>query len=181
MQPLLNILIRTSNRPTLFARCLDSILDQSYKNIRIIVSTDREVKYVPQWIETVEVTPRPELDYGYDLYINDLKAKVTEGYFIVVDDDDILEPECLSKLDLSHPAILCQLKHIGNIMPTSNEVKLGRVAMPCIILHHSLKHIDIIHGDHNDYNWIKRISEEVELNFQPVVVVRSDRKSNGVC
>jgi hypothetical protein len=181
MQPLINILIRTSNRPALFARCLDSILTQSYKNIRIIVSVDQEVNYVPRWIETIEVTPRPDLEYGYDLYINDLKKCVTDGWFIVVDDDDILEPECLIKLDLSHPAILCQLNHMGNTMPTNGEVKLGRVGMPCLILHHSLKHLANIGGtDHNDYHWIKTISERVELKFVPLVVVVSDRKGNGL-
>ena len=179
-EPLINILIRTSNREQLFKRCLDSILNQSYKNIRIIVSIDNpSCNYVPQWIDTIEVEKQPG-EYAYDLYLNELKKEVDDGYFICVDDDDFLAPDCLSQLRLFRPAILCQLNHMGNILPTSAEVLPGRVGMPCLILHHSLKDIADIPGeDHNDYHWIRAVSEKVKLDFQPVVVVVSDRKGMG--
>jgi hypothetical protein len=38
--PLINILTRTSNRPNGFKRCRESIENQTYKNIRHIVSID---------------------------------------------------------------------------------------------------------------------------------------------
>lgn len=179
-QPLINILIRTSNRPQLFARCLYSILCQSYKNIRIIVSIDNpHCNYVPQWIDTIEVEKQLG-EYGYDLYCNELKREVDDGYFFYLDDDDTLAPDCLSQLRLFRPAILCQLNHMGNILPTSADVLPGRVGMPCLILHHSLKNIADIPGeDHNDYWWIKKVSDNVKLDFQPVVVVVSDRKGMG--
>lgn len=180
MQPLLNILIRTSSRPILFKRCLDSILNQSYKNIRIIVSIDNpKCNYVPQWCDIIEVAPGPG-EYFYDRYINDLKAEVNDGYFLVVDDDDVLASDCLAQLKLSRPAILVQLNHMGNIIPKAGEVQLGRVGMPCLILHHSLKNVANVQvGDHNDFNWIKAVSEQTTLHFQPVVVVVSDRKGLG--
>jgi len=40
--PLINILVRTSNRPNFFAKCYQSIREQTYKNIRLIVSYDDE-------------------------------------------------------------------------------------------------------------------------------------------
>lgn len=39
---LINILIRTSNRPNGFARIIDNIRSQTYKNYRIIVSVDND-------------------------------------------------------------------------------------------------------------------------------------------
>jgi glycosyltransferase involved in cell wall biosynthesis len=180
MQALLNILIRTHNRANLFARCLNSITTQNYPTLRVIVSTDCGDTYIPEWCDKIHVMPHPELAYGYDLYINDLKEMVTDGWMIVVDDDDVLAPGCLAALDLSHHAIIVQLNHMGNVLPESADIKPGRIGMPCIILHHSLKDIaDVPSEDHNDYWWIKRISEKVELSFQPLVVVVSDRKGNG--
>jgi glycosyltransferase involved in cell wall biosynthesis len=177
---LINILIRTSNRPTLFKRCLDSILSQSYSNVRIIVSVDQEVNYVPQWIETIEVQKHPELKYGYDLYLNDLKALVNEGWYFFLDDDDVLAPNVLSEITLDSPAILCQINHLGTVLPRSTDFGIGLVGFPCLIMHHSLKRLAMVSGgDHNDYHYIKEVQSKVELKFQPVVLVICDVKGNG--
>lgn len=179
MQPLLNILIRTCGRAELFARCLASVTSQGYPNIRVIVSIDRDIDYIPDWCEVIRVTPHPELEYGYDLYCNDLKAQVTDGHYLYVDDDDVLAPDCLSKLDLSHSAILCQLDYMGNVLPKSKDFTL--IGMPCLILHHSLKNLVDFDGlDHGDMRYIKEVASKVELDFQEVVVVKVDRKGNGL-
>jgi hypothetical protein len=72
---LINILIRTNFRPTAFARCIKSVKDQTYKNIRIIVSYDNHnaLKYIPEDIEKVKVI-RGEGKYFYDEYCNQTKG-----------------------------------------------------------------------------------------------------------
>ena len=40
--PIVNILVRTANRPRFFAKCIESILIQTYKNINIFVSIDQK-------------------------------------------------------------------------------------------------------------------------------------------
>lgn len=177
---LINILIRTSNRPILFKRCLNSVLDQGYSNIRIIISTDNDVDYIPENLEVIRVKADRSLPYFYDCYLNELKSLVTSGYFLCLDDDDVLIPGVLNKIPLDAPAIMVQLDHLGKIVPKDERILPGQIGMPCIILHHSLK--DIAHlsgGDHGDYHWIKEISEKVELKFVPLVVVRSDQKGYG--
>jgi hypothetical protein len=147
--PLINILIRTHQRPTLFQRCLASVQSQNYPNIRVIVSTDCECNYVPDWCERIKVMPHPELEYGYDLYVNDLKAQVTDGWMLILDDDEVLSPNCLSKLTLNSCAIIVQLDYMGNILPIDAQIKPGRIGMPCIILHHSLKDLIDMKGEGN--------------------------------
>lgn len=177
---LINILIRTSNRQDLFRRCLNSVLNNGYPNIRIIISIDRDVDYIPENLEVIRVQADKTLPYFYDCYLNDLKSLVTEGYLLCLDDDDILLPGVLAKIPLDAPAIVVQLDHLGNIVPKDERLLLGQIGMPCLILHHSLKDIaDLTGGDHGDYHWIKAISEHVELKFVPLVVVKSDQKGFG--
>lgn len=180
MQPLVNILIRTSNRPELFARALDSALSQQYKNLRIIVSIDNPVDYIPEGIETIKVQ-KNNLQYGYDLYLNDLKALVTDGWFMILDDDDMLVPGSLLKVVLDAPVIIHQLNHIGNIIPKTGEVSIGQIGMPCFMIHHSLKDkVDFDGGDHGDYHFAKRLSEHCPFVYRDLILVECDRKGCGV-
>ncbi|MDR3551207.1 MAG: glycosyltransferase family A protein [Candidatus Babeliales bacterium] len=197
MKPLINILIRTSNRPDLFKRCLQSIYDQNYPNVRIIVSVDNDlVDYIPDGIETIRVQ-KNNLEFGYDLYINSLKGMVNDGYFFCLDDDDTLTPNVLNELVLDAPAILVQISHLDKLYPpkdkqvvNGNVIEIdkisnigpGQVGFPCLILHHSLKNLaDIKLGDKvsNDYVWISEIQSKVELKFQPIILVVCDQKGNG--
>src|ERR1700748_2286539 len=131
-KPLINILIRTSNRPKLFLKCLKSVTDQDYKNIRIIVSYDNDaaLRYIPSGLEILKVYKRPEFQFGYDDYCNSLKSLVTDGWYAWIDDDDILMPNVLSKIVLDAPVILVQLNRNGNIVPQSENIQSGKVGMP---------------------------------------------------
>jgi len=177
--PLLNILIRTHNRESLFTRCLASIITQNYPNLRVIVSTDCGDTYVPDWCELIHVKPGGEM-YPYDVYCNYLKNLVTDGWYFYLDDDDTLAPNCLSQLRLDKPAILVQLDYMGNTLPKSKDFTFGLIGMPCLILHHTLKNmVDFDGGDHGDSRYITEIAKRVDLDFQEVVVVRVDRKGHG--
>lgn len=179
---LINILIRTSSRAELFKRCLDSVILQSYKNVRIIIGYDNEtaLSYIPEWRERVFVSADKSFPYFYDLYCNDLKQLVNDGWFFYLDDDDYLLPDVLKNIPLTNPAILVQLNHMGNIVPASESFGFGQVGMPCLILHHTLKNIAFLSGnDHGDYHYIKEIQDKVGLTFYPIVMVESDRRGLG--
>lgn len=103
--PLINILIRTSERPNFFKNCINSIYQQSYKNWNIIVGSDnKNDKYYiqPEKCRLVEydytnyIYPkRPNneaygVNFKYNLYFNDLHNEVKFGYILYLDDDDAL-------------------------------------------------------------------------------------------
>jgi len=93
--PLINILIRTTYRPSLFPICIDSILKQTYKNIRIICCYDDRncINYLDKIIsdkfEYFYINIDSEEKYKYNLYCNTLLDKVTDGMIIFLDDDDM--------------------------------------------------------------------------------------------
>ncbi len=182
MPELINILIRTSNRPSAFARCLKSIVTQSYPNIRIIIGydNDRALSYIPKGLETVPVSADRSLPFFYDLYCNQLKAMVNDGYFLFLDDDDILQADVLNNIPLTGNGLIVQLQRQNNIVPKDLNIRRGQVGMPCLILHHSLKHLADIPGNGaGDYFWIKSILERVSLPFVPMVVVYSFNRGLG--
>lgn len=181
MQSLINVLIRTHKRPELFLRCLNSVFAQGYENLRIVVSTDCECDYIPNGIEVIKVAPKPELEYGYDCYCNDLKAMINDGWFMYLDDDDYLLPNALNEVELNAPVIIHKLNHMGNIIPKKNEVALGQIGMPCFMIHHSLKDVAHFAGeDHGDYWFAKELSKHVGFVYRDLVLVESDRKGYGL-
>lgn len=132
MNPFINILIRTSNRPGLFARCLQSIDEQTYLNFRVIVGYDNAaaLQYIPEYLTKVYVKGN-NLPYFYDCYCNVLKVMVTDGWFFFLDDDDALSsPTILEELarHLQEPgALICQMLRNGLAKPRDAYIKLGIV------------------------------------------------------
>ena len=103
--PLINILIRTSNRPNYFKYCMDSIYNQTYKNWNIIVGVDDKSseKYIQPHkcimvsynFDDYKIPPTPSGDtYGvkfkYNIYFNELHKYIQDGYIMYIDDDDKL-------------------------------------------------------------------------------------------
>ena len=101
--PLINILIRTSNRPYYFRKCIESILNQSYNNVRVIICYDNleSLDYLKDYqnysnIEFFPVQVKSKKQYKFNLYCNELLKRVTNGYVLYLDDDDYLcHDECL--------------------------------------------------------------------------------------
>ena len=94
---LLNLLLRTHNRPLGFKRMLGSIKSQTYTDYRIIVSVDNEVteKYVIDngISDYIKICPDPKHQFPADAYFNTMLAEVKEGYVWCVDDDDFVAHE----------------------------------------------------------------------------------------
>lgn len=189
-QPLINILIRTSNRPALFARCIESVRRQTYKNVHIMVGHDRAsaLDYIPNELQTVFVYADNTFVYFYDLYCNELKAKVADGWFLFLDDDDQLLPGALSQFaaHLTEPgAIICQFIRNGIPKPRDNYIRHkiiqeGKIGLPCLVLHHSYKHIGQLDGHKGgDYRYIKEVTSKVPTKFIALPLVTTDRRSLG--
>lgn len=190
---LITALVRTSYRPELFKRCLDSIKSQTYTNMELIVSYDdeRALEYIPADLKTIQVFKDLSKPFFYDEYVNQLKDEVKEGYFFVLDDDEVLsDTNCIMKISShlknSH-GVICQFSRNGKLKPSNELIKQKRimrskVGMPCLFLHHSFKNIAHLNGSVGaaDFTWIKEVSRKTQLKFVPIVVAFADRRSNGV-
>ena len=96
---MINILVRTSNRPKCFADCIASIESQTYQDYRLIVGSDtREYYPMPyhpiryqrelsngQFIQLRESKAR---HFPFNLYLNELMRHCKDGYVLFLDDDD---------------------------------------------------------------------------------------------
>jgi len=189
MQPLINILIRTSQRKFLFERCLASIISQTYKNIRVIVSYDFECDYIPDWCDKVQVQKGTE-GYYWNLYCNELKERVTDGWFMFIDDDDFIYSksaigDIVKHLTNQEVGIICQflrgqMRKPGLVQMRNKTIKRDLIGMPCIILHHSKKNIAMFDGlPAADFRFIQDVSKVLPLEWVEKVIVKTDRIGKG--
>lgn len=182
-QPLINIITRTSGRPNSFKRCNESIKNQTYKNIRHIVSIDNleDKKYVEstgsEWffIDKEKIVAQPDIPdpktgkkFIYNLYFNELFSKVTDGWIIILDDDDYLAHEnviqkIVSLISSDNDMVLWQMKYPhGNVLPTAQEIglqpRLGRIGSPCIMVHSKIAKSIVWDGwKCGDYRYISKV------------------------
>lgn len=190
--PLINILIRTSNRPAAFARCMESIRSQTYRNIRIIVGFDDKaaLQYIPKDIEAWNVSDEKDCPYFYDLYCNNLKLKVAVGWFLFLDDDDILtSPTVLQDLSEHlagpHEAIICQFLRNGVPKPADNYIQKrvireGKIGLPCMVLHSKHKALSGLDGQKaGDYRYIKEVTDQVNTKFIALPLVSAGPRGYG--
>lgn len=146
-QPLINILVRTSQRPNYFHDCICSIADQSYKNVRILASFDdaESEEYITKFpcvripVKKWEGSPlvKPDGDeYGiwfpFNEYFNELLEYVSIGHVIYLDDDDQLLDSnslqvlvrCLAKE--SPDTVFWRVKFPSRIVPNDMNWSLKR-------------------------------------------------------
>lgn len=98
------ILIRTSRRPVGFARCMESVKNQTYPNIVTIVHTDdpRDEYVTGDIIIKGSKYPQSVGGAPYNLYCNALLDVIPDdkpGWFCFLDDDDeYTEPDIIERL-----------------------------------------------------------------------------------
>lgn len=150
-KPLINILIRTSNRPNYFSRCLGSVLNQTYNNYRIFISADDEK--TKQYVSMSGFQPvmvkkmkRDEKNTApWNLYLNDLIAQVDDGWIIILDDDDYLAHNKVLERISVHLTNICVM-HVwqmqwptGRKIPEDGYMKTPfvrkHIGMPCFTFH----------------------------------------------
>lgn len=171
MLPKINILTRTSNRPIGFRRCAESISNQTYKNINHIVSydTNDDLKYLNEYsniqilkIDPEEIKAEVEL-HGvpehvkrmkrfapYNLYMNKLLDMVSDGWIMILDDDDCLAHANVIENIISHitnedTILIWKMKFAdGRVLPlpefyASKVPALGKIGSPCFLFHSKWK------------------------------------------
>ena len=98
------ILTRTSERPTFFKKCMESVRSQTYKNIIWIVHSDNpDDKYVEGDIvlHSKKVKRENMRHAPFNLYFNKMMDSISEknGWFIFLDDDDKLHSKtCIEEI-----------------------------------------------------------------------------------
>lgn len=109
MDPIINILTRTSNRPNYFRDCIKSIRQQSFSFINHIVATDdvSSIEYIKSYdINPLYIDPskykhntyklfdyhngegKGESPAWWNVYFNDMYPFIKEGWVMFLDDDD---------------------------------------------------------------------------------------------
>lgn len=120
-QPLVSILIRTCQRPDVLKHALNSVKNQTYKNIQVVVVEDGENRS-----EDMLKKEYSDLNYIYRATghkvgrseAGNLALKLANGeYLNFLDDDDLLLPEHISRL-------VCALKNSDNLAAYSNAEEI---------------------------------------------------------
>lgn len=165
MEPIINVITRTSNRPKGFERNYNSIKSQTYKNINHIVIYDNQVDfddYISKYdnIKTFGVD-RENLISTYtgpvfynkmfwpsyhNLYFNPVLKTIEDGWIIFLDDDDHFKDENTVQNIVNHlkddDTIYIWKMIVGNtmIIPRENAYKnkifaLGNIGGSCFTVH----------------------------------------------
>lgn len=188
--PLITILIRTSNRPELFTRCIESVKNCGYMPRKVIISYDNTeaLRYIPAGTEAIPIAPDRQYPFFYDMYCNVLKLAVPDGWFLFLDDDDQLIPGALKALSdhLTEPgAIICQFIRNGVPKPRDNYIRHkiveeGKIGLPCLVLHSDYRHIGQLDGQKGgDYRYIKEVISQVPTKYICLPLVDAGSRSHG--
>jgi glycosyltransferase involved in cell wall biosynthesis len=127
-KPCVNILIRTSNRPNYFERCIKSIENQDYRNINIVVSVENRkddeycIKHpcITHYVNRLE--RKVQHEFPYNLYFNELRNYCYDGFILHIDDDDmLLDNKALSKIVEKNADVLLWKVKIGDSIYPSYE------------------------------------------------------------
>lgn len=137
----INILIRTSYKKDDLEKNIESILSQNYSNYQIIISYDNKeaLNYLEQYqnndkIYIFKVNKNDDYVYFYNLYCNDLISKVTDGWIMFLDDDDMLSHQNVlniinNYLEKNKILVWKFMRPDKNIYPLDlKNIKLGEIA-----------------------------------------------------
>lgn len=101
--PTVEVYILSYNRPEYILQALDSVLNQTYSNLKVIVSDNSSNDDVEQKI--IEYNRHSEFSYVRRKpslpalsHFNKIFSEVTADYFVVFHDDDVMLPEAIEKL-----------------------------------------------------------------------------------
>lgn len=203
---LINILTRSGNREQCFKNLEKSIRNQTYKNIRHIISNDNiNCKYLKNNKDVVNVTKLKKFNKThcpYNLYINTIKKKVKKGWILILDDDsklidntfiDRLVDEILKLKE--YKAILFD-SYVGNFLNTFkfkmpnifqktdfdiNLIKYKIFDMSNFAFHHSID-LDFSEACGGDFIFFSKLLEKnliKYVNIEPGIWANYEGKSDG--
>ena len=97
--PLVSIVLRTHNRPEQFKMALQSVINQSYRPIEILVVDHDSTDDIQAIIAAFDEPVKYYRHTGTYLDTHNVwRDKVMGEYMTILDDDDFIAPRCLEKL-----------------------------------------------------------------------------------
>ena len=149
----ITILIRTCYRPLLFKKCIESILEQRYSNVNILICYDNKdaEEYINPYINKIKncsafyFTIESREKYKFNLYCNELLNRVKDGYCIYLDDDnEFTHHNCLHIINhYLQENKLCVWKYLRGdkiIYPDSpNIIHKGEIDSSSFCFNHTIK------------------------------------------
>ena len=126
---------------------------------------------------------KPVSDYSYNLYCNEMKAMVDEGYFFFLDSDDLLIRGAIEKIIPylnEDKALIVQMLRNGRPKPKNGLIEKGKIGLPCMILHSKHKDLaDVGDKEDSDYQWIKDVTDKIGYEFAPIPLVDAGKRGRG--
>jgi glycosyltransferase involved in cell wall biosynthesis len=188
--PLINILTRTSNRPNGFKINVNSVKNQTYKNINHIVCTDDEpsINYIKEHeINDYILINREELIKNdnsinantgryspHNLYFNEMTKKINDGWIMYLDDDDrFVDNTCVQQIvDLinqSDEDTIFYWRMVysnGSFLPVdmsnNRNPVIGGIGSPCFTFHSKYKDLAIWDGwKCGDFRVIEKLHKKI--------------------
>lgn len=182
-EQIINILLRTSNRPNLFRETLYQIKSQGYNNYNLLVSVDN--LHSKEYVEKENIQPilltkeirKNENHNPYNLYFNELLKFVKNGWIWFIDDDDKLDTLALQKINKAckneNIIYIFKLFHeyldrtIPSEFATNNKlIRFADISTQNFIVHSKFKHLinwEPIRG--GDFKVINSLSEKIPVQF----------------
>lgn len=179
---LINIIIRTHDRPNFFKLNINSVKEQNYKNLRLYITYENEdtLNYIKENtkemnnINLVKVT-KSNIDVFYNLYCNTVLDIIEDGYNMFLDDDDMLtHKNSLKYINsfLQEDRILCweYMRADKIIGPRKNQIKCGEIVSCgfCYSNKHKAKWTATEDGDHV---FVKQLIEDNDLKIGKVKTI----------
>jgi len=198
---MINIITRTHNRPDLFKKCRESIVNQTHKNINHIVGSDIDCNYYDNTIflklKDVEY-PRLMPEYNtypapWNLHLNELANYVKYGWVMYLDDDDMFSHKKSLEIIINHIEnedelliwkVNIKINENGWIVPNDNDfgkrINAGNVSGIGIMFH--TKHLPVDWGSwsYGDYRVVKQLlNKKLKIKWINYVLTETQGKPNN--
>lgn len=195
-RPLINILTRSNRRPRFFQDNRKSVIGQNYKNIRQLVSYENAetLKYLktqglPEADLISVVRKTTTATHPYNLFVNDLMDRVTEGWILFLDDDDVFTtPNALSIIAahlVDENSLVCWRAWFpARIVPGTSDlgqIKEGDITSCCFAFHSRHKNNAQWHefkaGDYRCFDQLRKQLRPVFLDDILAKINYTDRSA----
>lgn len=188
----IHIIVRTHLRKSNFKKVITSINQQSYSNYIIHVAYDHidSLKYIKDEFGNKMITHKVKRNSDknafFDLYCNDIKNKITDGWIMFLDDDNyLIHGNCLKIINehLKEKIVAWSfLRPDKLITPNLKKLKYGEIDNCSYIFHHSIQK-DGQFGDYygSDFKFINSILAKhtgLLIDFTLISTQYNDKVSN---
>jgi glycosyltransferase involved in cell wall biosynthesis len=197
MEPFLNILIRTSERPNYFNRLIKTIQLQRYQNYRLIISVDSSFmeSYVKaagyRFIPVKKMHRSKQSTFPWNLYLNTLMDHVEEGWIMFIDDDDMYaHPYVFNMIADSLPdqnrMLIWKMRFSdgrtvpGNSYWGKTPFTRTQISMQCFAFHSKWKdHVRFDGQRAGDFRFTNRLLSYIHPEWLDIIAVRLSNFGNA--